>query len=275
MNPQELQHKLDTLKGDIQIAQREVDKINHELETMQKTRGDAFKQYDQEIKHKKDQVEEYQREGLRLQKLIALYTTSAESLEGEIKKFKENHANNLKLATDEVQQIHDDAKNHEQAVLNREIQVKGRESAVNTREIQAVKKDEEYVKGMKRNDLIKGELVKKEIEIQTERKNANQAVAKAQVLLDDITRQIREKEKHMQLLDTTLDTKQRRLDGMGKTIEEDRRVVSERERIVAAKEVNLDVKNTEIINAQKKLRDDQQTLRRAYRQTIQRGGSVN
>lgn len=276
MDPQ-AQAKTDliTLNADIGQLERKRDKILKDLELLNKSKAEAFHQHDQQIKIKKDVAEHWENEGKRFQTLCHLYSNSAEELSETIDRLEKERDQMIAKAQEEVQQIHDDAKNREEAVGNREANVNKTRSIV-------AKQQEDVIRAVGNLQVMqqkvkeeKAELSDQSGQLEIEREETKQAVAKAQVLLDDIDRQLAEKRMELQGLDTQIENKTRHAETIGKKAESQLAEVQRRENVVARKERGI----RETIDKHNKkelwLADREATVGRAYRETIQRGGKVD
>lgn len=276
MDPQ-VQAKTDliTLNADIGQLERKRDKILKDLESLNKSKEEAFKQHDQQIRIKKDAAEHWRREGERFQTLCHLYNKSAEELSETIDRMEKERTQLVQKAKDEVQQIYDDAKNREEAVAGREkhVEVVTKQNEVDK---QVVKhKSEELDAEAKKNRIALGEIRRDRENLKNEQEKSKQAVATAQELLDDIDRQLAEKRMELQGLDTQIENRTKHAETIGIEAESRLAEAKRRENVVARKERGI----RETIDKHNKkelwLADREATIGRAYHETIQRGGKVN
>lgn len=275
MNEQQLQQKLATLKGDILLAERQLSQLQKDIELHQNSKGKALQEFDKQITAKKKALEAAISEGARLQSLCHLYGGSLEDLQKEIEKIKNIAKLAKETATEEVKSIHEEADNRIKAVEDREKNVENREKTATERENLV----ENAIKTLQERSLeaekYQIRLEEREKKIIADEEQAKQSLVKAQKLLDDRDRQLKEKTMQVQQLDETIKEKTSIAETTGKEADSRLADVKRRENLVARKEKDLHDRDIEQNQREIKLNDKSDTIRRAYQEVLSRGGTVN
>jgi chromosome segregation ATPase len=264
-----------TIQADINLLERKKTKILQEIEHLQATKAEAFKQHDQQIKHKQDAADHLTNEGKRLQALAHLYSQSVEDLEKEIAGKKAEKEQLIAEAEIAVKTIHDEADNRIKAVADREKNATEREEEIDHQQKVIALRVKHIVEDGEKLEQKQEELLDRKFALAGKEAAAKEAVAQAQELLDDITRQINEKRMQSQTLDQTIENKTREVDRIGKEAEVK---LQELDRLIAEYTKKEEMQSEKAIELNKKERwldDREATVGRAYRETLQRGGKVN
>lgn len=263
------------IKADLDLLERTKKKTENELEQLNKTKTEALRMHEHQVTQKKTEAEHWKREGERLQNLCHLYSQSVEDLEKLIKEKKLERTQLIQKTTDEVQQIHDDAKNREEAVTGREKNV--------TLISERTKKDVEIVTRTLRAIALREKKLTADRQVLKEEQKQHKAmvelskleVAKAQRLLDDIDRQLAEKREEKRTLEVQITQQTKHAETIGKEANSRLTDVKRRESVVVRKEIAANERDEKQNQREIKLADREATVGRAYRETIQRGGRVN
>jgi chromosome segregation protein len=264
-----------TLEADIDLKNRELKKVTTELERLNTTRGTSFEQYDKQIKLKQNQIDGLQKEMERLEGEIKKSTELFHSLDGQIVAKQTEAARITSEANQQVLEIHNDAERREEAIGNKEANVKLREEQVKTNQEIVDKSLHEINLQKTRVAKARQELVTDKATFEAEKKQSEQAIAKAQELLDDINRQIREQSMQLSTINTSIDVQTKKADEIGKEANERLEKVKTREILVAGRERGVNEKRNELIKKEIWLDDREATVGRAYRETLERGGNIN
>lgn len=259
----------------IKAEERELKKLQKDIEEMQKTKATAFKEYDFHIKQKKTEFEHLTAETQKIQGFCHLYSKQLASLKEETE--KELHISELQKerARQEVEQVYLDAEKTKRQAENRIVAVAEREVKADEKEKlieasiialqekqMAVEKQENQV--TERKAVI--DLAEKQLKI---------TLAERQVLIDNLDRQIKLKKMQVQNLNTTIDDMGKQAERIGveaKTqLEKALKLIEE----YTLKKGHLDDRDKELNKKEILLNDKSKTIRRAYNEVLQRGGVVN
>ena len=275
MDQQQLQEKLTTLKGDILLAERALNKLRSEIEQFNSSKETALKEYNSQIKLKKEEIEAIAAKGKQTQLLVHAYSESLEAIVTDLTKAKKQYMDELQKATEAVASVHGKAKIRENAV-------KDRERAVVLRE-QTVQEQEEIIghqiEGLiERKDAIQKEEEKlsHRVKVIVEQEQKSKETLEAnKILLDDIKSDIIQAEEQLKTLNKKIEDKKAEelalLPKAEETLQEARsleKVTNERNRL-------LNEKDKELRNKEIWLDDREETLARSYREVIQRRGSID
>jgi len=266
--------ELITIRADIQLNEKKLRDLENDLKILNKTRQIAFDEKNKQIATLQEIIDSLTKEGKRLQGLVHLYSKTLEDLQKDVNKYKELVVIQKGIATNEVASIHQEADNRIKAVKDREenvdmliTNVDKRGEVVTQKEILLSKKEGEL---QEREDKAN----KLDLDVRIQVKKAEATLASKQDLIQNMDRQLEEKRMQVQRLDTEIFQKQKVAETTGQEIESRLTAVVSREILVAGREKELHVTNTELIQKELWLADREATLRRAYLETIKRGGKI-
>lgn len=271
----ELQQQLATLKGEIQLAERQLRSLQKELEALETTKQTATREYTFVKKQRSQDIERLTNEGKRLQVLCHAYSKAYEDLEQEVIRIKAEKTEAIRKAAEEVEAVYVDAKRAHGDAEAHEQRVKDKDSAVIVREKECDRRSIELDAEAKKNLTALEAIGRREENVHKEEIAAKTAVADAQHLLDDIDRQTKEKRMELQNLDIIITRKTRRAELIGVEAEA---VLKRANSLVAETERKEELLNARDIEQNKReiqLNDKSATIRRAYSETLQRGGKLN
>lgn len=272
---QQLQQKIAQLKAEISLKERELAKLLKDIEQLQKTKGQAFKDYDAQIKVKKEELEGLNQEAGKTQGFCHLYSRQLNELQIEAE--KELKASNLQKerARQEVEQVYLDAEKTKRQAENRIVAVAEREVKADEKEklIEAsiIALQEKQITIDKQEAQIAERIKVAEIAETT----SKEAIAKSGKLLDTLDRQIKLKKMQVQNLNTTIDDMGKQAERIGveaKTqLEKALKLIEE----YNLQKGHLDDRDKELNKKEIWLSDREATVGRAYNETIKRGGKIN
>lgn len=261
-------------EDEVLLAKRK-DKLLNEIEKLEETRKTSFKQTNHEIQEKRKDLEFLTKEGKRLGALSRLYSKSVEELMEKITELKAEEVRLIKEAREKVATVHQEAENRIRAVKDREDNVDAEKEAVKAREKNASNTLLQAQRIQKQNEEDAERLKYDEAEFAKKQAIANETLAKQKELLEDIDRQIIGKNMQVQVLDFRIKIKTEKAEEIGKEAErqllEANRLIKEYRR----KDALRRKKEGELRIRERKLTDDQQSLKRAYDEIVKKGGQIN
>lgn len=268
-------YKLAKLQGEILLSEKQLQKLQVDLEQHNQIKGKALKQFDEQIRDKKKELETLNLEGFRVQTLLHLiqkrqadaekdYSTELE-LQNRLLTEAEEKVKFVYITLDKKERL---LNNKDEALLDRERQVKLREEQIDI-ESKNIASKTAILTDLKRDVLQLEEAAYNKVE------QSEKAIAKAQLLLDDIESKINEKTKVVKSLNTMIDTRTKQAECIG--IEATEKLKRAEFLILSQskKEESLNEKTKELNKKELWLSDREKTMARAYNEIIQRGGTVN
>lgn len=276
MEPQlQAKQSLIQIEADIHLAERDKRKIVTELEQLNSTRTAAFKQYDQQIKHKKDEYDVYEAKIEDITTAIEKNEEVLQQLSDEVVQLTTKRDRLIAEARDAVKTVHDEAEQREKAVTDREHNVQIASEEVKLSE-QIVNKTVQEIALQQGQLTIERKVFEKDQrDFAAEEEASKKTVAKAQELLDDINRQLKAQRMQSQQLDTEIINKTAHSIVIGNLAQVRLDEADRRLKVVAQREVSANEKDIEQHNKDIQLDDREATIGRAYRETLQRGGKID
>lgn len=275
MNPQELEIKLATLNGEILLAERKLLTIQTDIENHQASKTKALEEFEIIKKKKLGEIDVLMVELEGVMEVHTLYDDVILEQEERRDTAQKETTLIIQTATEKAQGIMAEAENAQKAVEDREQNVSIREENC-TLAMDSIEGLFEEVEEHANTNILQTEtLVEREKIVVQSEENSKEAIAQAQVLLDDIDRQLSEKRVEMQNLDITITEKTKIATETGKEVEARLTDVIRRENVVAGEERGLHDKHKELIQKELWLDDRETTVGRAYREVLQRGGTIN
>lgn len=263
------------LKADIELATRELRRLQADIDNLATTKKYAFKEFEEQKKDRQKTIDHLQAEGVRLQKLCHMYSSAFTDLEEVIQLAYKEKETVEKEAKEAVIAIHEEVEKRIRAVSDREVNVSKREQLNDQREQAASKKELALTRLITENDNKIEELIRQGKELDSRTETVNKSLAKAQDLLDDITRQLEQKRMQVQVLDKQIEDKTRIAETTGKNAEERLQSVTLRESIVAGREKMVNERTIEQNKREVRLNDKSATIRRGLDELLQKRRALN
>lgn len=260
---------------EISLLEKKKSDLLKEVEDLQTSKTKALKEYNGQIQHKIEVLDNATKEGQRVAALCRFYSTTLENLTGDMKQLEEEKATRITEAEDAVKGIYAAAYNAAKAVEDREANVTEKEKGVDkhlelaeVKELENVRQDS--ILDERLDDVEERVAAAEELEAKTK-----DTLAQTRELLDDIKEQIKQKMMQVQTLDIEIATKTQSSEKIGLEAEGKLRVSNRLMVNLSAKEVSLDEKNKRLDKKELWLNDREATVGRAYRETLGRGGKIN
>lgn len=262
MTLQEERVKLEAVKADIRQAEKKREDLLRDIEELQKTKENAFKQYLTESKKRDDALDARREELVELRVWCHMYSKSVETFQEYIKDFgkKEVEEANQRLLV-----VHSDID-----IIRREIS--DREKNIDDRLEMLQRREDAVKRGLQSIALQQGAVednhkaVEKERDMLRDKKrDIGTAVAEAAKKLDDITMLLIQKRREMESIDRDIHIKTVNAKGIGSDAAAQLQEAERRMREVDARERDLNAKEQNIITKTIWLDDREAELRRTAR----------
>lgn len=266
-----VRQSLIAINADIKLAEKEKKKILDDLEQLQKSLGEANKNYDKHLSLKREALDNVQKELSFVKELCQRYTSALELLKPELANFGKKE---IAEAEDRLKVIHGDIEAVKRELIDRENNTKEEAKRVERESRSADSKLRVAESIRKANEQEEVRLNEKAAKISEDEAKAKEAVVKAQDLLDTINREIEKKRMQVQKLDITIEAKTKQADNIGAEAIAKLQEANRRMALATRKEEANNEKDKEFIQKEHWLDDREATVGRAYRETIQRGGKV-
>lgn len=263
---------LTRIQADIRLATREYNKILKDIEQFETSKTAALKEGDQQIRIQKASIERLTNEGIRLSTLCRLYSQTLADLELAMKDYGKE---DVERAEQKVKEIYGEAERTRADADAYMKRVEVKDNSVKLREIEADKKLVEAKEIQEKTAKLQIKLDEQQKAITHEEITAKQSLVEANKLLDDISRQIREKRMQNQGLDIIISNKTKQADAIG--VEANAKL-TEAHRLLSVADKRKEAQDARDITQNNKeiwLSDREATVGRAYRETLQRGGKLN
>jgi hypothetical protein len=252
-----------TLQAENKLAEKEKTRLSNDIENLQKSKVEAFKQYDIQIKRKQDEIDSLTEEGKRLQGLNHLAEKSLGDINGKREQAMEKATIEIRDAEGVVKAIHEEAR-------KREVSVKDRELSVEKRGVEATKKEAEnkeqlvIINKKAEDNEIESQIIEKsKKEVEGIVATSNTTLANNQKLLEDIGSDIRVKKIELGQLDKEIIAKTEQKEEVGKEADKRLSDVKVREKVVENIEKNQIIKEKELNNREIWIEDREQSLKRS------------
>lgn len=270
---QELKQRLAQLKGDILLAEKSLSQLQKDIEQHQTSKDRSLKQYDVQIREKKEIITNLTSQGEKLHALVILESQALQELQEACEKERAVLASDVQKAREEVKGVYEAAENRQKSVEDRENNVEIREEAVEEGRL-AVEEGRLAVDSERsRLQLLDSELDTKRQEVDSKVERSNQTLAQTQELLDDIHKQIEVYKPVLEKLKTEIDEQTLIAQDIG--IEADRKMKEAEKKLAQAiaLSITLKKKEKELSDKEVWLADRERSLRRSYDEIVRRSNN--
>lgn len=267
---QQEQHRLNTIKSEISLAEKKRDEILLDLTRLDETKKSELKSHKNRIETIKKDIQTLSFEKNRLESECKNLSEVYVKKESEIRVYGTNE---IKKAEETVQvicarakKIQSVAEEKQRTVEEKSIVVDNRESSVKSREYSVNEKEIVYKKNFT-------ELESKKIQIEQSKQSIDGYLSSVKVKIKEIEMTIAQKEKTILELNVVLERKEaakKRIDDeMSTKMNEANRLMAMAE---STNEANIK-KSIELNRKEIWLNDRESAVGRAYREVVQRGGN--
>ena len=260
------------LKADIVLAEKEKKKALDDLDQLQSIKTQAYKKYNTENTLQQNKIKV-------LTKTVGDLKSMADDLEAVIKskkdELKDFGKEEIKAANDSLKVIHGDIEIIKREIKDREENIASEKEYLNKSHRDMDIKIQELQTLKFELELREGEIQKEKDRLGEAEQQSKEAVAKNRELLDDINRELKEKRMQVINLDVAIESKTKQAESVGVDANARLAEAEHLEKLVLGKENALNDKNIELIKKERWLSDREASLRRAYLETVHRGGKVD
>lgn len=269
-----LEQQLAGIQGEILIAEKQLKSLQGDIENHERVKGDSLKEYDTQIKNKKEEIDSLELEGARLRRLIILEGESYEAIKEEKIKESEKWAQDAKDAEEAVKSIYSNADNRIRAVADREANCENAErqnladSTKNREMAENLQKEADSIE-------IQRAIVKKSREeLSAAEEKSKLTLAEEKEKLDDITRQIPIQTAILEKIKRDIEENTDKASAILKNADDKMRKADERSLILNMRDRRQNERENEQSKKEAWLDDREGTVGRAYKEVIQRGGII-